>query len=463
MAKRAIGFVLLGLCLATTGLPTGFAWGQAGAVQDETKPIGKLITAAGDVSIEHTSAVVLQASAPPSGKGQARAGDLVFQGDVVQTGANGIVAIMFADGTSFNISSNARMELNELIYDPKGNSNSTLFSLKKGTFTFLAGAIAKTGNMKVETPVGTMGIRGTAPRVEIAEDGSVKFSTLIEENKKQQASGSGSPQQRSQSSSTTSFAAAGENETLKELELCNGADRTPADTRILACSALIELRVDNPQALATVYNNRAIARASKGDLDGAIQDYDQSIKFDPAYDKAFNNRGLAYQKKGDLDQAIKDFDTAITISPEYTGALGNRAQTYEKKRDYTLALKDLDAAILRQPTSGNFHNERCWLRAITGSPREALADCNDAIRLGPASAAKFDSRGFTFLKLEQWPAAIADFESALLLNPRFASSLYGRGFAKLKTGDVAGGNADMAAAVRLQRTVAAEFAQYGLR
>jgi hypothetical protein len=38
-----------------------------------------------------------------------------------------------------------------------------------------------TGDMKIDTPLGTMGIRGTAPRVEIMEDGSVKFSTLVEQ------------------------------------------------------------------------------------------------------------------------------------------------------------------------------------------------------------------------------------------------------------------------------------------
>jgi hypothetical protein len=54
-------------------------------------------------------------------------------------------------------------------------------SLTKGTFTFIAGEVAHTGSMKVDTPVGTMGIRGTAPRVEVLNDGSVKFSTLIEE------------------------------------------------------------------------------------------------------------------------------------------------------------------------------------------------------------------------------------------------------------------------------------------
>jgi hypothetical protein len=73
------------------------------------------------------------------------------------------------------------MEVNDFVYDPKGHSNESLMSLTKGTFTFIAGEIAHTGNMRVGTPIGTMGIRGTAPRVEILNDGSVKFSTLIED------------------------------------------------------------------------------------------------------------------------------------------------------------------------------------------------------------------------------------------------------------------------------------------
>jgi hypothetical protein len=79
-----------------------------------------------------------------------------------------------------SVSLTTRMELNEFAYDPHGHSNSSLMSLTKGTFTFIARNIAHTGNMKVDTPVGAMGIRGTAPRVEILNDGSVKFSTLIE-------------------------------------------------------------------------------------------------------------------------------------------------------------------------------------------------------------------------------------------------------------------------------------------
>src|SRR5262249_55517688 len=124
-----------------------------------------------------------EANMPGGGVGQAKTGDLVYKGDVVQTGADGKVGITFSDGTAFNLSSNARMVLNEFVYDPNGKSNSTLFSLTKGTFTFIAGKVAKTGDMKIDTPVATMGIRGTTPHVEISDNGTVSFTTLIEENK----------------------------------------------------------------------------------------------------------------------------------------------------------------------------------------------------------------------------------------------------------------------------------------
>ena len=111
----------------------------------------------------------------------AKVGDFVYRGDLVQTGANSAVGMVFTDGTAFNLSANARIELNEFVYDPNGNNNSAFISLAKGTFTFIAGKVAKTGDMKVDTPVATMGIRGTAPHVEISEDGTVHFATLAEE------------------------------------------------------------------------------------------------------------------------------------------------------------------------------------------------------------------------------------------------------------------------------------------
>ena len=184
MCTHAIAALMTGFVLTTAGFFVAPAHAQVRpAVQDVvSKPIGKVVVATGSVTIERANAVVVQAST--SGQaGQANVGDLVYQGDIIATGVDGRVGINFTDGSSFNLSSNARMTLDEFVYDPKSASNSTLFSLTKGTFTFVAGQVAKTGDMKVDTPVATMGIRGTTPRVEISDDGTVRFSTLIEEGK----------------------------------------------------------------------------------------------------------------------------------------------------------------------------------------------------------------------------------------------------------------------------------------
>ena len=114
-------------------------------------------------------------------------GDNVLKGDVVQSGSNSTLGITFIDGTVFGLASNAKMVLNEMIYDPNRSDNKSLISLVQGTISFVAGATAKHGDMKVDTPVATMGIRGTAVLVEIdftvpANGGAppAKFQVLVE-------------------------------------------------------------------------------------------------------------------------------------------------------------------------------------------------------------------------------------------------------------------------------------------
>ena len=185
MRARIIAVFATGVFLIATSVVSGPARAQsdqaAPAVQAGiSKPIGKVLTVVGSVTIVHVNAVVVQANVASQPE-QTKVGAPVYLGDVVQTGADGRIGISFTDNTAFNLSPNARMVLNEFVYDPKGTSNSTFFSLTKGTFTFIAGEVAKTGDMKIDTPVAVVGIRGTTPHIEIADDGTVKFSTLIEE------------------------------------------------------------------------------------------------------------------------------------------------------------------------------------------------------------------------------------------------------------------------------------------
>jgi hypothetical protein len=186
MPALAVGLLLACFYLGVSGLAPTLAWGQNNARSTgdlDPTPIGKVLTVTGAARVEHSTAVLVQANLPANGGEKTKIGDLVYRGDVIETGADGALGITFADGSSFNVSKNARMTVDEFVYDPKGRANSSLLSLAKGTFTFIAGNVAHTGDMRVSTPVGTMGIRGTAPRVEILDDGTVKFSTLIERKK----------------------------------------------------------------------------------------------------------------------------------------------------------------------------------------------------------------------------------------------------------------------------------------
>ena len=170
--------LLLALCFGMSFHPS-VAWSQSAAQAPDVNAIGKVLTAEGLVRVEHPAAILVQGNL--STGEQTKVGDQIYRGDIIQTGPDGKLSAALADGSSFSVSANARMEVNEFVYDPHGHSNESLMSLTKGTFTFLAGEVAHTGSMKVNTPIGTMGIHGTAPRVEILPDGSVKFSTLIEQ------------------------------------------------------------------------------------------------------------------------------------------------------------------------------------------------------------------------------------------------------------------------------------------
>jgi hypothetical protein len=143
---------------------------QAADLPLSKAPIGRVEKVSGSVTVLRNGFPV-----------DLRLGDTVTKGDVVQTGSSATVAIRFNDGTVFLLSANARIVLNDMVYAAGSTSNSSLITLVQGVIGFVAGQIAKTGDMKVDTPVATMAIRGTAVQAEIsAASGVTKISVLTE-------------------------------------------------------------------------------------------------------------------------------------------------------------------------------------------------------------------------------------------------------------------------------------------
>lgn len=94
----------------------------------------------------------------------AEAGAPIFLGDVVETGDKGAIGLVFVDDSTFSLSDSGKMTIDEMVYDPATNQGSSLFNVAQGVFTFVSGEIAKTSvdAMQIETPVATIGIRGTS-------------------------------------------------------------------------------------------------------------------------------------------------------------------------------------------------------------------------------------------------------------------------------------------------------------
>jgi len=144
--------------LAGPAVPLSFA--QAGDVQPAA-PIGEVSSLDGIARVHRADGT----------RANLHEDDPIFQGDVVSTGVGSELGILFVDDTVFSLSANARMVINELIYDPSSTTNAMGISLVQGTFVFVTGKVAPSGEMDVATPVGTIGIRGTTVGVRIATFG----------------------------------------------------------------------------------------------------------------------------------------------------------------------------------------------------------------------------------------------------------------------------------------------------
>jgi FecR protein len=95
--------------------------------------------------------------------------DDIFLNDVLQTSANSTLGVTFNDATTFNLTANARITVDNYVYEDGGKQNAAIFDITKGTVAFVAAAVAKTGDMKISTPTASLGIRGTTGLVEVPE------------------------------------------------------------------------------------------------------------------------------------------------------------------------------------------------------------------------------------------------------------------------------------------------------
>jgi len=94
---------------------------------------------------------------------QATKGSKVFRGDLLKTGSDGNMAIVFHDDTLLSLGPNSEIAITEFLFSPAEGKMSFITKLLRGTAACVTGIIGKLSpeSVRFETPVANIGIRGT--------------------------------------------------------------------------------------------------------------------------------------------------------------------------------------------------------------------------------------------------------------------------------------------------------------
>jgi len=85
----------------------------------------------------------------------------IVQDETIETDGAGLVQILLADGTTFTVGPNSSITIDRFVYDPSANTAQVSATIGRGVFRFIGGRTSKTeGGVQLNTPVGTVGIRG---------------------------------------------------------------------------------------------------------------------------------------------------------------------------------------------------------------------------------------------------------------------------------------------------------------
>lgn len=120
--------------------------------------VGRIRSVVGDVEIVRDGRQLAASS-----------GVQLEQGDIISTGSNGRVGIIFLDNTRAALGPSSEVTLDEFTYDRARQTGSFTTRVNRGSLGVVSGNIARSRRdaMRVRTPTSTLGVRGTRFVVEV--------------------------------------------------------------------------------------------------------------------------------------------------------------------------------------------------------------------------------------------------------------------------------------------------------
>jgi tetratricopeptide (TPR) repeat protein len=166
---------------------------------------------------------------------------------------------------------------------------------------------------------------------------------------------------------------------------------------------------------ALPYWSKGSELLEKGNLQGALQNFDAAIRADPKIWPVYLDRAQVFAREGKLELALQDCNTASRLQPKFYRTFIMRATIYSAMGRCRDGLADLNRIISFRPDSeieALALSQRGWLRATCHDPairdpKQGLADAKQACKLSGWRQASYIGT------LATCCAANGDFEGAI--------------------------------------------------
>ncbi|MFM6542705.1 MAG: tetratricopeptide repeat protein [Microcystis panniformis] len=133
---------------------------------------------------------------------------------------------------------------------------------------------------------------------------------------------------------------------LVTLSLGLGFVSLPLPVQYLPVNAIAQV---NSPSTAQDFLDQGVKQLQQGNLEAAINNFNEAIRLNPNYAQAYGNRGIVYSRLQQYEKALADYNQYIRFNPNSAEAYYNRATLYDKLGDYQKAIADYDRAIRLNP------------------------------------------------------------------------------------------------------------------
>jgi tetratricopeptide (TPR) repeat protein len=167
---------------------------------------------------------------------------------------------------------------------------------------------------------------------------------------------------------------------------------------------------------------QGVACASAGNLELAVNYYNQVIETRPDFWEAWYERGLVLESLGLYVESIASYDRALVNSPRSAASVEIRYHRANALQyglgEYEVAINCYDQVIQVKPTHALawLHRGNAQLYGLK-QPEAALHSYEQSLWNNPEDAIAWRNRGTALVEMTQYPEAITAYDRALQIQP----------------------------------------------